>query len=169
MLPVSGGVRKRRSRRWSARCSRCRFAQFTLQIPDTFAQSADSLARERALHVYVCTSKASTFCTSKTSNLSTSLAPSGDALAREEDEDQFTCFISTKLQILTPAFRAPTRSHASARASAKTWRRRRRRRTVAGSGMDCQQKNERRAGTHFTCFTSTKVQILTRLLRRAGP
>ena len=48
---------------------------------------------------------------------------------------QFTCFTSTKLQILTPG--------------------------ADDSQRPRDPRQVRRRGTHFTCFTGTKVQILT--------
>ena len=61
---------------------------------------------------------------------------------------QFTCFTSTKVQILTPES------------------------CVAGGGRDARGAGGEGAGTQFTCFTGTKVQILelacSRSRRRAS-
>ncbi len=78
---------------------------------------------------------------------------------------RFTCFTSTKVQILMPeaakAGRRKRESAASLTALIAT--------ATAGSHFTCFTSTkvqiltppEARAGTQFTCFTSIKVQILT--------
>ena len=70
LLPLSGGARKRRSRRWSARCSRCRFAQFTC-----FTSTKVQILRKRRSRRWSARCSRCKFA-------------------------QFTCFTSTKVHIL---------------------------------------------------------------------